>query len=171
MPDLVATRTLVKSPPELWAELSEAEGLGRHLGEFGEIKVNRLEPEAAIVWEAHQVCGTVEIEATGWGTKVVLTADLPATHGEKAVLEPEPDSPRAAEASPRRPGGFFSRWLFRKRRRDEPSPREPVDAEQVREATELPQRDSPIDEKQARIVLEDALDTLGSAHHRPFSRG
>ena len=170
MPDLVATRTLVKSPPELWAELSEAEGLARHLGEFGEIKVNRLEPEAAIAWEAAQVCGTIEIEATGWGTRVVLTADLPATHGENAVLEPEPDSPRAAEASPRRPGGFFSRWLFRKPR-DEPSLREPVEAEQAPEPTALPPPNTPIDEKHARIVLEDALGTLGSAHHRPFSRG
>ena len=31
MPDLTAKRTLVKSPPELWEELSEVEGLAKHV--------------------------------------------------------------------------------------------------------------------------------------------
>ncbi len=45
-------RTLVKSPPELWAELSDPAALARHLGEFGEIRITRIEPESAIEWEA-----------------------------------------------------------------------------------------------------------------------
>ena len=35
MPDATVKRTLVKSPPELWAEISDVESLARHLGEFG----------------------------------------------------------------------------------------------------------------------------------------
>src|SRR5664280_169794 len=34
-------RTLVKSPPELWAEISDPASLARHLGEFGEIRITR----------------------------------------------------------------------------------------------------------------------------------
>ncbi len=34
-------RTLVKSPPELWAELSDAEALTRHLSELGEIRITQ----------------------------------------------------------------------------------------------------------------------------------
>jgi hypothetical protein len=37
-------RTLVKSPPELWAELGDPASLARHLGELGEIRVTRVEP-------------------------------------------------------------------------------------------------------------------------------
>ena len=77
MPDLTVKRTLVKSPPELWAELSEVEGLSRHLGEFGEIKISRLDPETTVAWEGEHASGTVEIEASSWGTKVVLTAEVP----------------------------------------------------------------------------------------------
>ena len=34
-------RTLVKSPPELWAEVSDVEALTRHLAAFGEITITR----------------------------------------------------------------------------------------------------------------------------------
>ena len=67
-------RTLVKSPPELWSELSEVERLARHLGAFGEIKITRLEPERTVAWEGEGASGTVSIEPSGWGTKVTLTA-------------------------------------------------------------------------------------------------
>jgi hypothetical protein len=77
MPDLTAKRTLVKSPPELWSELSEVERLARHLGAFGEIKITKLEPEHTVAWEGEGASGTVSIEPSGWGTKVTLTAQLP----------------------------------------------------------------------------------------------
>jgi hypothetical protein len=28
-----------------------------------------------------------------------------------------------------------------------------------------------LDPERARVILDEALDTLGAAHHRPFSRG
>jgi hypothetical protein len=70
-----ASRTIVKSPPELWAECSDAGSLARHIGEFGEIRITRLEPETTVAWEGEHASGTVEIEPSGWGTKVTLTAE------------------------------------------------------------------------------------------------
>ena len=86
MPDLTAKRTLVKSPPELWSELSEVERLARHLGAFGEIKITKLEPEHTVAWEGESASGTVSIEPSGWGTKVTLTAQLGDC--EESVEEP-----------------------------------------------------------------------------------
>jgi hypothetical protein len=83
MPDLTAKRTLVKSPPELWSELSEVERLARHLGAFGEIKITKLEPEHTVAWEGEGASGTVSIEPSGWGTKVTLTAQLPEAEAAK----------------------------------------------------------------------------------------
>ena len=89
MPDLTAQRTLVKSPPELWSELSEIETLARHLAELGEIKITKVEPETTVAWEGEQVSGTVELEQSGWGTKVTFSATVP-----------EPEPPPVAEAEP-----------------------------------------------------------------------
>jgi hypothetical protein len=104
-------RTLVKSPPELWAELSDPTALAKHLGEFGEIRITRVEPEQRVEWEAADTSGSVVIKPSGWGTKVKLTVirELPepepeATDApERAVTEPtattaEPES--AAEPEP-----------------------------------------------------------------------
>ena len=104
MPDLTAKRTLVKSPPELWEELSEVERLAKHLGAFGEITITKLEPEHTVAWEGEHASGTVSIEPSGWGTKVTLRAELPsragagarARAGAGAEPEPEPE-PDAAE--------------------------------------------------------------------------
>jgi hypothetical protein len=70
-----ASRTLLKSPPELWAECSDAASLSRHLDQFGEIKITRLEPETAVAWEGNAISGTVRLEPSGWGTRVILTAE------------------------------------------------------------------------------------------------
>jgi len=77
MPEVQAERRIVKSPPELWAELSELESLARHLEEFGQIRITRLDPETTVAWEGDEVSGTVELEASGWGTKVRLTVATP----------------------------------------------------------------------------------------------
>jgi len=69
-----AVRTLVKSPPELWALLSDPESLARQLVEFGEVRIVSAEPESAVAWAGQDVTGTVQLKASGWGTKVTLTA-------------------------------------------------------------------------------------------------
>jgi hypothetical protein len=93
MPDLTAKRTLVKSPPELWEELSEVDRLAKHLGAFGEITITKLEPEHTVAWEGEHASGTVSIEPSGWGTKVTLRAELPETGEEPVAAEPEPEAP------------------------------------------------------------------------------
>jgi hypothetical protein len=83
-------RTLVKSPPELWAELSDPAALARHLGELGEIRIVRTEPERVVEWAAENTTGTVAIKPSGWGTKVTLSVTR-----ELAVAMPQ----AAAEAT------------------------------------------------------------------------
>jgi len=202
MPDLTANRILVKSPPELWSELSEVESLARHLGEFGEIAISRLEPEHTVAWEGEHARGTVELEASGWGTRVTLSAQLPEAApnqqdddlaDEAPVDQPAADEPAADEpiaggrpvAESARREWWLRRWLFRQRQ---------VDEEPVAIAQEAPARLDPVDPAplawydpdpgdpevaeeslavssgRAQTVLEQILDDLGSAHHRPFSR-
>ncbi|MGI8660596.1 MAG: hypothetical protein ACR2LH_06120, partial [Thermoleophilaceae bacterium] len=103
MSDLTVARTLVKSPPELWSELREAESLAKHLGEFGEIRITRVDPETAVAWEGEHVSGTVEIEPAGWGTKVTLTAEVaqsgqPAPNAAPAQAPSGQPAPNAAPA-------------------------------------------------------------------------
>jgi hypothetical protein len=104
MQEPTAQRTLVKSPPELWAELSDVESLARHLGEFGEIRITRLDPETTVAWEGDRARGTVALEPSGWGTKVTITAELAEAEPvvEPVAVEPEPvaSEPVASEPQP-----------------------------------------------------------------------
>ncbi len=82
-------RTLVKSPPELWSELSNPDALARHLSELGEIRITAVEPETKVEWEAEGASGTVQLKQSGWGTKVTLSVTRVAPAGEEAPSEPE----------------------------------------------------------------------------------
>ena len=90
-----AQRTIVKSPPEIWALISDAQALTRHLGAFGEIRITRAEPESTVAWEGTRARGTVELKPAGWGTKVTLTAEevaaAPDPAPAAATPEPEPE--------------------------------------------------------------------------------
>jgi hypothetical protein len=66
------SRTLVKSPPELWAEL-EGDCLKKAVGE---VTIRPTEPERALAWEADGASGTAVLEPAGWGTKLTLTAEV-----------------------------------------------------------------------------------------------
>ena len=197
MPDLTASRTLVKSAPELWAECSDAAALARHLGAFGEIRITRLEPEVAVAWEGDAARGTVTLEPSGWGTKVVLTATAdtaePGSDNVNAVVERKPEPVDAAAepepepeegvaepepepvAQPPRRGlwHLLGRW-----RRSAPA----ASAEPDAVAQPDPVGAAPAPALVARLaapaphdpatdVLTAALDSLGRAHHRPYSRG
>jgi hypothetical protein len=210
-----ASRTLVKSPPELWAECSNSAALTRHLGEFGEIRITRLEPETTVAWEGKRASGTVRLEPSGWGTRVILTArevresEPPAPPGavhdpEPAAVEdpepagaedPEPEATEpAAPVQPARPR-FMARLRAALRRKPSgPAPPSdapldvavsdrPVEAEAESEvavaepeppAVEPPATDPPATDPPSipnpEAVLTAALDSLGQAHHRPFSR-
>jgi hypothetical protein len=241
-----AQRTLVKSPPELWAEVSDAGTLARHLGEFGDIRITRLEAETTVVWEGDRARGTVELEASGWGTKVTITASAvaeeevveepevvvaeePAAETPPVEEEPEPvaattaeeeteertesvappgfeETPTVTAPTPARKRGFWARLFGRKEQVEvepivveapmakaailaepeslvavavpvapEPEP-EPV-AEEAPAAIVPPEPEdveivvTAMDDEQVEAVLVAVLDDLGSAHHRPFSRG
>jgi hypothetical protein len=188
-----AHRTLVKSPPELWAEVSDVEALARHLGEFGEVRITRVQPETTVAWEGDRARGTVALEPAGWGTKVTITAQVEAEPEPVSTPPPpEPDPERVAERptaerdpepepvaqEPRR--GWLAR-LFRRRVRTMPPEPTPPTAgpEPVAEAEPEPVAHEPepepqpagFDDDRVLAILTGVLDDLGSAHHRPFSRG
>lgn len=210
MPEPRAQRTLVKSPPELWAEVSDASTLARHLGEFGEIRIARLEAETTVVWEGDTARGTVELAPSGWGTKVTMTAEAVAVEVDVEVeveveyeVEPEPapapapepvaeapePEPAPAPAPARR--GLFAR-LFGRRAKAEPvavapapapapepepepepvvvpEPAGPIMATRIEKRIE--KRTEALADERMEAILVGVLDDLGSAHHRPFSRG
>ncbi len=83
-----AQRRLVKSRPELWAEISDQQSLARRLEALGEIRITGTDPETTVAWEGTAASGTVEIESAGWGTKVVLTVELADA---PAAIEPKPE--------------------------------------------------------------------------------
>jgi hypothetical protein len=187
-----AARTLVKSPPELWEACSDAESLGRHLRPFGEIRITRLEPETTVAWEGERASGTVTIEPSGWGTKVTLTALADGGPQPEPVAAPAPGKPprlTLAEPAPRpRSGGLLGRLLgmFRSAPVPEPAPEatsEPA-FEPAPEATSepAPAPETAVAERvvaepasggsiDAPAALDAALESLGQAHHRPYSRG
>ncbi|MEA2427845.1 MAG: hypothetical protein QOF37_1473 [Thermoleophilaceae bacterium] len=74
------SRTLVKSPPELWAEL-EGDRLGAAVGARN---VRATEPERELAWEADGAAGLARLEPSSWGTKVTLTAWVQETEAEVA---------------------------------------------------------------------------------------
>src|ERR1039458_10324391 len=105
-------RTLVKSPPELWAELSDPAALARHLGELGEIRITRIEPEKTVEWEAADTTGKVLLKPSGWGTKVTLTAARELSSPEPP---PDPEPSMEVESEPAAP-------VFEWTRRCQPRP-------------------------------------------------
>jgi hypothetical protein len=180
MPSTEAQRTLVKSPPELWAELSDPASLARHLGEFGEIRIARVEAERSVEWETESASGTVELKPSGWGTKVTLTVAREAPEPVVALPEPEPE-PEPEPATPDPPPKFFAR-LMRRWRKKQPAiePESEVEAQKEVEqgppnlAAELAAELARVEEAMAEQdteLLTAVLDRLGAAHHRPFSRG
>ncbi len=191
MTELETARTLVKSTPELWAACSDADTLGKHLQAFGEIRITRLEPETTVAWEGESASGTVVLEPSGWGTKVTLTAAgtavpdptaaaiaEPVAEVEPVVAEPavalEPGVAR--ESAPVvvvkvRAGGLFG-WMRSLLGQSEPVVATPVPVakpEPVAVASEPIVAPEPA-VSDALAGLEAALDSLGQAHHRPFSR-
>jgi hypothetical protein len=211
-----ASRTLVKSPPELWAECSDAASLARHLAQFGEIRITRLEPETAVVWEGEHASGTVRLEPSGWGTRVILTAcaadaatgsstsdSVAGSPDPISVPDPSsppdpisvPDSPSVprdpissadSRSSARKPGLIGRLLGFLRRASDQPRGQPPpavvatpppppavVAAPPVRSVARVPVAGAPGPvgaTVESSAVLVSALDSLGQAHHRPFSR-
>ena len=139
-------RTLVKSLPEVWAQLSETELLAPLFGDtFGEIAITRLDAETRIEWEGEHANGLVELEASGFGTRVRLTA---ARRGPPtATASPSPS--RGVRGSP---------GCCDARRPPPPSP----------SPSPSPSRCS--SPRRPAAPSRALLDEVGAARHRPFSR-
>jgi hypothetical protein len=136
MPTVEVSRTLVKSPPELWEELS-----GERLKDsIGAEEVKASEDERLLVWETDGAKGTATLEPSGWGTKVILRAEV-----EETIAKLEPEVAKL---------GLWSRLMGVK-----PPPPPPE--------REEPERPTPEQWEQA---LEQLLDDLGSAHRKPFQQ-
>ena len=144
-------RTVVKSVPELWAELSEVALLAPMLGQFGEIRITRAVPEETIEWESELARGLVELQPSGFGTRVRLTAELSSTAA--------PPIPAPVSAEPAR-RSLLSRLLRRSPATHAPAPPAAAGAQPV----------PTIDCGRAEGVLTAVLDQIGAARHRPFSR-
>ena len=90
------SRTLVKSPPELWNELT-AECLEKAVGQ---VTVEETEPERELSWRAEGASGTARIEPAGWGTKLTLIAEVEEQVADLGfwarVRGEQPPSPRHA---------------------------------------------------------------------------
>jgi hypothetical protein len=134
----------------------------------------------------------VRIEPSGWGTKVTLTAE--AAGGDEPVAAPvaklatEPPATLLV-ARPRRRG--FVAWVTELIRGPElepavpaakalatpvepPEPPEPLGPVEPAEPEPAAKLDSPSGEEpalDASAALDAALESLGQAHHRPYSRG
>ncbi len=60
-------RTLVKSPPELWEEIGSEDALRRWLGD---VRVCSAQAPGRLEWDRADSAGVIELEASGWGTRV-----------------------------------------------------------------------------------------------------
>lgn len=143
-----AKRTLVKSGPELWAEVSDPEALGGHLAAFGPIRITRTADASLVEWEGERAAGRLELVPAGFGTRVEI---------EARVTQLELPAPAAPEPEPAPTRGWWAR-----RFRREPVPEVP--------ATARPVLFPAVEDDEALRVLTTTLDALGGARHRPFSR-
>ena len=94
MRSIEVSRTLVKSPPELWEVLQ-----GDCLPAAVEgATVEPRDPERELAWRADGAAGTVRIEPGNWGTKVVLSAQVEEQVAEVGLW----DRMRGAKSPPPR---------------------------------------------------------------------
>ena len=91
MPTIELERTLVKSPPELWDEIASEETLRRWLGE---VQVSAMDPPSRIEWQCDGAHGVIELEASGWGTRVRALAETASGGGFWDRFKPPPDEQR-----------------------------------------------------------------------------
>jgi hypothetical protein len=190
---LEAKRTLVKSGPELWAEVSDPEALAGHLAPFGEIRITRTADNSLVEWEGERATGRLELEPSGFGTRVVLQAELvapepvappepPPAPEPEPVRAPEPPPAPVVVAPPPPPArqGFFAKLFGRKPAPapvpvavappPPPAPEPAFVAPPAPPAPPVPAPEPLMPDEAVVGVLTDVLDHLGTAHHRPFSR-
>ena len=154
MATVEVSRTLVKSPPELWEELQ-----GERLREaLGAGKITPTEDERLIVWEGEDSRGTATLEPSGWGTKVTLRAEVDKRVNtiEEQVQEIEQQVAKIGLWARIRGVRWQPAWQPPPEPAPEPAPESEPEPEPEHPPEDLAQ------------TLEQLLDDLGSAHKRPF---
>jgi len=73
MSSIELERRLVKSPPEVWEELARQTRLSRWLGE---VQVSAADSLHVLEWSAPDANGVIELESSGWGTRVRVRAEM-----------------------------------------------------------------------------------------------
>jgi hypothetical protein len=73
MPSVELERRLVKSALELWDELVLQDGLSRWLGQ---VRVSGADPPHRLEWAVVGADGVIELQSSGWGTKVRVQAEM-----------------------------------------------------------------------------------------------
>jgi hypothetical protein len=135
-----ASRTLVKSPPELWELLDQPDrmqGLMCALvGRGTEVTVEQREPESLLRWEASddgaEAWIEVELAEKGWGTNVKLKAE---NGGEPTKLEGWLDAVLEELATPqKRPFETM----------EQPAPLAPEPEQQPEKPAEEPAAEAPV---------------------------
>jgi hypothetical protein len=135
-----ASRTLVKSPPELWELLDQPDrmqGLMCALvGRATEVTVEQREPESLLRWEASddgaEAWIEVELAEKGWGTNVKLKAE---NGGEPTKLEGWLDAVLEELATPqKRPFETM----------EQPAPLAPEPEQQPEKPAEEPAAEAPV---------------------------
>jgi hypothetical protein len=89
MAPIEVERTLVKSPPELWEEIGTADALGRWLGD---VRVESAEPPGRVEWARSDSAGVIELEASGWGTRVRVVAKAKGVPWERGHAKRDVES-------------------------------------------------------------------------------
>jgi hypothetical protein len=154
---LTAKRTLVKSGPELWAEISDPEALGTHFAAFGDIRIIRVADASLVEWEGERAAGRLELAPSGFGTRVELSAEVARVAAPPIALppptEPEPE-PVVRDPEPEPKRGFWARF---RRPRPEPAPV----AAAPPPPPPAPRTEAAMPEDDALAVLTATLDALG----------
>jgi hypothetical protein len=153
-----ASRTLVKSPPELWELIDQPDRMQGMmcalLGRATEVTVDERKPESVLRWQAagdgEEAWIEVELAEKGWGTRVEVSAESPS---EPTKLEGWLDAVLEELATPqKRPFESMGK---------SPAPKEPFAEESVSEepVPEEPASATPVEAAMAETPAASTLPT------------
>jgi hypothetical protein len=181
-------RTLLKSAPELWGEVSDPTKLQRHLCQFKDVQIVSKDPESVVTWRADTTTGEVHLAPSGWGTQVTLIAQPAdgqdpqpessdhsedrAKMNERQSPEDRNSHPASENCSPSEKSLITRIWTLFHKQQSTVTFTAPTCEEPSKPAASMAQEKpaSSMQTQQLDEALTAALDSLGAAHHRPFSR-
>jgi hypothetical protein len=153
-----ASRTLVKSPPELWQLIDQPDRMqglmSALLGRATEVKVKERKPESMLRWQAagdgEEAWIEVELAEKGWGTRVEVSAESPS---EPTKLEGWLEAVLEELATPqKRPFESVGKAPERVApEREAPTPTAPVEAPPAESAVPTPPAGDPRPDRPGKL--------------------